>query len=136
MKAAAAPALGESRTCPHCKQKILKSAAACPVCQHFLRFEAVRGERKPRPSVQPLRLEWTVGDPFAARSCEYSVMLALHDGEGGEISRQVVTVGALAPSEVRTFKIWVEMSLPEDTEEKSRAKESAFPLRPQTSAKP
>lgn len=136
MKAAGGPALGESRTCPHCKQKILKSAAACPVCQHFLRFEAVRGDRKPRPSAQPLRLEWTVGDPFATRSCEYSVMLALHDEERGEISRQVVTVGALAPSQVRTFKIWVEIFLPEDTEEKSRAKESPLTLTPPTSAKP
>ena len=33
-------AVGAARTCPHCRQTILASAAICPACHKHLRFEA------------------------------------------------------------------------------------------------
>lgn len=112
MTTSASPAQGETRTCPHCKSRILKSASACPVCHHFLRFEAVKSAAKTAPSFQPLRIEGTVRAPISGKICEYSVLVAVHNDRGEEIAREVVAVGTLAPSEARTFTVWVEASLP------------------------
>ncbi|MBI2985281.1 MAG: hypothetical protein HYY45_00795 [Deltaproteobacteria bacterium] len=114
MTASAHPAIGETRICPHCKSKILKSAAVCPACHHFLRFEAVRIAHKPIPSFQPLRIEGTIRQPLSEKACEYSLVVEIRNEGGEEIVRQVVAVGSLGPSEARTFALWVEVYLPEN----------------------
>ncbi len=43
---------------------------------------------------------------------EYSVVLAIRNERGEEISRQVVGVGALRPAESRTFTLSVEVLTP------------------------
>lgn len=100
---------GESRTCPHCKSTILKSAVACPACHHFLRFEAVRGGKQAPPVSQPLLVEGTIRPPALQDRCEYSLVAAVYDARGEEISRHVISVGAIGAAETRTFKIWVEI---------------------------
>lgn len=110
-------AMGETRTCPHCKSTILKSSVACPACHHFLRFDAVRIAQKALPSFQPLRIEGTIRQPFPERACEYSLLVEVRNDRGEEITRQVVAVGSLVPSEVRTFTVWVEVYIPVPSEQ-------------------
>jgi hypothetical protein len=102
-------AAGETRTCPHCKSTILKSAAVCPACHHFLRFEALKSGQQSFPVSRPLFVEGTIRQPTLEGACEYSVIVAVHDDRGEEVSRQVVALGALSPAETRTFKVWVEV---------------------------
>lgn len=118
-----APAVGETRICPHCKSTILRSAVVCPACHHFLRFEAVRVAQKPSPSYQPLRIEGTIRQPFPEKACEYSLLVEVRNDRGEEITRQVVAVGNLSPSEVRTFTVWVEVYIPDPM----RSEESLAP---------
>lgn len=113
MTVSAPSAVGETRICPHCKSTILKSAAVCPACHHFLRFEAVRGAHKPLPSFQPLRVEGTIRQPLAEGPCEYSLLVEIRNERGEEIVRKVVAVGSLGASETRTFAVWVEVYVPE-----------------------
>lgn len=113
MTVPAQPATGETRICPHCKSRILKSAVVCPACHHFLRFEAVRTAHKPIPSFQPLRIEGTIRQP-REKSCEYSLLVEIRNERGEEIVRQVVAVGSLGPSESRTFAVWVEVYVPDN----------------------
>lgn len=113
MTAPVTTALGETRTCPHCKSKILKSSVVCPACHHFLRFEAVRTAQKPLPTFQPLRVEGTIRQPFSEKECEYSLLVEVRNDRGEKITRQVVAVGSLGPSEVRSFAVWVEVYIPE-----------------------
>jgi hypothetical protein len=99
---------GKTRTCPHCKATILESAAVCPGCQHHLRFDpAAAGQRA--PSRTPLKVEGTIKPPAGAGACEYSVVLAIRNARGEEITRQVVGVGAIQPLEERTFSLSVEV---------------------------
>ncbi len=114
MTVPAQPAAGETRICPHCKSKILKSAVVCPACHHFLRFEAVKISHKPLPSFQPLRIEGTIRQPFSEKACEYSLLVEIRNERGEEIVRHVVAVGSLGPSETRTFAVWVEVYVPEN----------------------
>ncbi len=114
MTNSANPALGQTRTCPHCKSTILKSAAVCPACHHFLRFEAVRKGHEPLPAFQPLRIEATVRQPVPGRACEYSVLVAVRNDRGEEMTRRVAAVGTFDPSEVQTFEVWVEVYMPEE----------------------
>lgn len=106
---------GKTRSCPHCKATILESAAICPGCQHHLRFgDAAAGQRS-GVSISPLRVEGTIRHPPNGDAWEYSVVLAIRNGRGEEISRQIVGVGALLPSEQRTFAVSVEVFAPRDT---------------------
>lgn len=114
MTTSANPALGQTRTCAHCKSTILKSAAVCPACHHFLRFEAVKKGHEPLPAFQALRIEASVRQPVPGRACEYSVLVAVRNDRGEEITRRVAAVGALSPSEVQTFEVWVEVYMPEE----------------------
>lgn len=100
---------GGTRTCPHCKSTILKSAAVCPACHHFLRFEAVRSGQQSLPVSRPLFVEGAIRQPALESACEYSVVVAVHDDRGEEVSRHVVALGVLSPAETRTFKVWVEV---------------------------
>jgi hypothetical protein len=59
-----------------------------------------------------LRVEGTIRHQVAGDPWEYSITLAIHDEEGEEITRQVVGVGALKPTEQRTFTLAVEVLTP------------------------
>jgi hypothetical protein len=106
-------AAGATRTCPHCRAIILESASVCPACQHHLRFDPGAAERAV-PSFLPLRVEGTIRHPAVGEPWEYSVMLSIKNDRGEEIARQVVGVGALQPSEQRTFTLAVEVFTPAD----------------------
>jgi hypothetical protein len=104
-----AGAPGATRTCPHCRETILESAAVCPACRHHLRFEA------PVPGavievVTPLRVEGSIRNPVGGGPWEYSMVLTIRNERGEEIARRLVGVGAMQPEEQRTFTLSVEMS--------------------------
>ena len=118
---------GATRTCPHCKTTILESAAVCPSCKHYLRFDA-------KPMVAPGGTTAPVADPFTALQVEghirhpadsgaweYSVVLVIRDDEGREINRQVVGVGALLVGDERTFSLAVEVTPTSDMRRASRS---------------
>jgi hypothetical protein len=105
---------GTSRVCPHCRATILDSASVCPACRHHLRFEAQTAQRE-EPSFSPLRVEGTIRHSAAGEAWEYSVVLSIVNERGEEITRQVVGVGALQPTEQRTFTLAVEIFGPGDT---------------------
>jgi hypothetical protein len=111
---------GKARLCPHCKATILQSATICPACDHSLRFDSKRTRRAP-PSFSPLRVEGTIKHPNAGEAWEYSIALSIIDEQGKEITRQIVSVGALNPDEQRTFKLAVEVFTP-TSEEAGRPK--------------
>ena len=103
--------VGRTRVCPHCKATILESAPICPQCRHHLRF--VGAEALPKPEgFSALRVEGTVQHPERGGDWEYSVVLSIRNERGEEISRQVVGVGALRPTEARTFTLAVEVATP------------------------
>ncbi len=101
-------AAGTTRICPHCRAVVLDAAVICPACQHHLRFNP-GGSVRPPPSFSPLRVEGTIRHPVGSEPWEYSVLLSIRNDRGEEISRQVVGVGALNPSEERTFSLAVEV---------------------------
>jgi hypothetical protein len=102
---------GKTRTCPHCKATILESAMVCPGCQHHLRFDPAA--QRMLPAATPLKVEGTLKHPPGGDVWEYSIVLAVRNGRGEEITRQVVGVGALAPEEVRSFSLAVELFVPQ-----------------------
>lgn len=112
---------GKAKLCPHCKATILHSATICPACDHSLRFDSHR-KRRPPPSFSPLRVEGTIKHPAAGEPWEYSIVLSILGEHGEEVSRQVVSVGALNPQQQRTFKLAVEVFTP-PSEEAGRAGE-------------
>jgi len=57
-------------------------------------------------------VEGTIKHPAAGEAWEYSIMLSILGSEGQEITRQVVSVGALNPDEQRTFRLAVEVFTP------------------------
>lgn len=64
------------------------------------------------PSFAPLRIEGTIRHPDGGEPWEYSVLLTIHDERGKELSRHVVGIGALHPTEQRTFVLGVEVFAP------------------------
>jgi hypothetical protein len=113
MKMPGGAARAETRTCPHCKGTILKSAATCPACGHFLRFEAVRGAREPVAAFQPLRLEGVLRQSSLAEGYEYAIVVTVHNDRGEEITRQIVGVGVLKGKENRKVTVAVELYVPD-----------------------
>src|SRR5579862_3260356 len=95
---------GATRTCPHCRETILESAAVCPACRHHLRFDPSAKERE-QPSFSPLRVEGTIVHPDAGAPWEYSVLLCIRNGSGVEIARHVAGVGVMFPAEQRSFTL-------------------------------
>ncbi len=65
------------------------------------------------PSFSPLKVEGTIRHPAIGETWEYSVMLRVRNDRGEEVSRQVVGVGALQPTEQRTFTLEVEVFTPD-----------------------
>ena len=104
---------GETRTCPHCAAKILKSAPICPGCHRHLHFDAVRTDRPATPTFCPLHIEGTIRHPGGGESLEYAVVVQIHDDRGETISRHVMGAGALPPAEGRTFTVRVEVFAPQ-----------------------
>jgi hypothetical protein len=104
-------AVGRTRVCPHCKATILESAPICPQCRHHLRFVGAAAPPTPE-GFSALRVEGTVQHPERGGDWEYSVVLAIRNERGEEISRQVVGVGALRAAESRTFTLSVEVMTP------------------------
>lgn len=108
MSAVRPAVLGATRTCPHCKATVLLSASICPGCQHHLRFNAADA-RPAAVGVQALQIEGNVRVPAGADTCEYCVVLSIGDGQGVQLARQVVNVGALTAQETRSFALSVEL---------------------------
>ena len=106
---------GKARLCPHCKATILQSATICPACDHSLRFDSQR-KRRAAPSFSPLRVEGTIRHPVAGEAWEYSVVISILDEQEREITRQIVSVGALNPDERRTFRLAVDVFTPSGVE--------------------
>lgn len=101
-------AAGATRTCPHCKTTILESAAICPSCRHYLRFDSAT-EHSAAPATTALQVEGMIRHPSDGGAWEYSVVLTIRDDEGTEVARQVVGVGAMHPGDERTFSLAVEV---------------------------
>ena len=101
-------AAGATRACPHCKTTILESAAICPACKHYLRFDSPKSADAAEATTA-LQVEGMIRHPSDGGAWEYSVVLTIRDSEGNEIARQVVGVGALHADEERTFNLSVEV---------------------------
>jgi hypothetical protein len=104
---------GAAWNCPHCGERILRSAATCPACRRHLRFEAVAGQKPARPPVCPVRVDGSIRHPGNEVPWEYAVLVEVHDGNGETVARRVVQVGALRPGELRKFTLKVEVLVPE-----------------------
>lgn len=124
---------GRTRSCPHCKATILDSAAVCPGCHHHLRFDSASGQRA-QTADTPLRVDGILRHTADGGSWEYSIVLAIRNGRGEEISRQVVGVGALLPSEERTFSLAVEVFKPAEVSKPAEAVKPAEAPKPQAAA--
>jgi hypothetical protein len=107
-----AGAVGRPRTCPHCKATILESAVVCPQCRHHLRFGVADAAKATSEGFSALRVEGSIEHPAGGGDWEYSVVLTIVNERGQEVARQVVGVGALRPSESRTFTLSVEVGTP------------------------
>jgi hypothetical protein len=101
-------AAGKTRTCPHCKATILESLSICPGCLHHLRFDQEAAKRQVA-ATSALRVEGVVRHPPLEEPWEYFVVISIRNDRGEEVTRQVVSVGALQSSEKRTFSLSVEM---------------------------
>jgi hypothetical protein len=104
--------VGRTRVCPHCKATILESAPICPQCRHHLKFGAAAAQAPGEEGFSALRVEGTVEHSERGGDWEYSVVLTIRNERGEEISRQVVGVGALRPTESRTFTLSVQVMTP------------------------
>jgi hypothetical protein len=99
---------GKTRTCPHCKATILESLSICPGCLHHLRFDQEAAKRQVA-ATSALRVEGVITHPPLKEPLEYFVVIAIRNERGEEVTRQVVSVGALQSTEKRTFALSVEM---------------------------
>ncbi|HEV8258966.1 MAG TPA: hypothetical protein VGR42_18500 [Casimicrobiaceae bacterium] len=98
---------GATRACPHCRETILESAAVCPACRHYLRYDAV-ADAPHAPALTPLRIEGSIRHPADGEPWEYTVVVAICNDRGKEIARKLIGVGAMNPNEQRTFTLSVE----------------------------
>jgi hypothetical protein len=113
MNVAARPvATGKTRICPHCKATILESLSICPGCLHHLRFDQEAAKRQVA-ATSALRVEGVIQHPPLEDPWEYFVVIAVRNDRGEEVTRQVVSVGALQGTEKRTFALSVEVLPPQ-----------------------
>jgi len=110
MTAPHAGAAGATRTCPHCREKILESAQVCPACNHKLRYGGPAGDLVTPATLTPLHVEGSFRNPADSGAWEYSMVLTIRNERGEEIARRLVGVGAMQPGEQRTFALSVEMN--------------------------
>jgi hypothetical protein len=116
---------GKTRSCPHCKATILESATVCPACQHHLRFDPAA--QRMLPTETPLRVEGSIRHPPEGDTWEYSIVVAVRNERGEEVTRQVAGVGALGADEVRSFTLSVELFVPQPQERELRSEPRAVP---------
>jgi hypothetical protein len=118
---------GATRACPHCKETILESASVCPACRHHVRFasagpspglgntntstgsSAQNAEPLESPVITALKIEGSIRQPADVAAWEYSVVVSIKNEQGKEIARKLIGVGAMAPEELRTFNLSVEV---------------------------
>ena len=100
-------AAGKTRTCPHCKATILESLSICPGCLHHLRFDQEAAKRQVAAK-SALRVEGVIRHPSVEEAWEYFVVISIRNDRGEEVTRQVVSVGALQGAEKRTFSLSVD----------------------------
>jgi hypothetical protein len=98
---------GKTRTCPHCKATILESLSICPGCLHHLRFDQEAAKRQVAAK-SALRVEGVIRHPPVEEAWEYFIVLSIRNDRGEEVTRQVVSVGALRGTEKRTFSLSVD----------------------------
>ena len=103
---------GKTRTCPHCKATILESLSICPGCLHHLRFDQEAAKRQVA-ATSALRVEGVIRHPPLEEPWVYFVVISVRNDRGEEVTRQVVSVGALQSTEKRTFTLSVDMMLPQ-----------------------
>ena len=103
---------GKTRTCPHCKATILESLSICPGCLHHLRFDQEAAKRQVA-ATSALRVEGVIRHPPLDEPWEYFVVISVRNDRGEEVTRQVVSVGALQSTEKRTFTLSVDMMPPQ-----------------------
>lgn len=101
---------GATRECPHCRETILETAVVCPACRHYLRYGAV-DEPAAEPALTPLRIEGSIRHPAEGEPWEYTVVVSVKNDRGETIAHKLVDVGAMNPSEQRTFTLSVEAVL-------------------------
>lgn len=99
---------GTTRTCPHCKATILESHSICPGCHHHLRFDSQAAQRQ-LAARTALRVEGTIRGAVLEEPAEYCLVLSVRNDRGEEVTRQVVSVGALQAGEKRTFSVAVDL---------------------------
>ena len=103
---------GATRACPHCKETILESASVCPQCRHHVRFAgagASGSTESAEPVLTALKIEGSIRQPVDVAAWEYSVVVSIKNEQGKEIARKLIGVGAMAPDELRTFNLSVEV---------------------------
>jgi hypothetical protein len=98
---------GATRACPHCREIILESAAVCPACRHYLRFDAVV-DAPQVPALTPLLIEGSIRHPADGDPWEYTVVVSIRNDRGEEIAHKLIGVGAMNPNEQCTFTLSVE----------------------------
>jgi hypothetical protein len=109
MSSVRAGAPGATRECPHCREIILESAAVCPACRHYLRFDAGAGpDASQAPAPTPLRIEGSIRHPADGEPWEYTVVVSIRNDRDEEIAHKLIGVGAMNPNEQRTFTLSVE----------------------------
>ena len=102
---------GKSRKCPHCRSEILESASVCPACRHHLRFG--KAAEQPGTRFSALHVEGTLRHPAADTPWEYSVVIAIRNQKGEEVARQIIGIGAMQGTDLRTFDLSVDVFVPE-----------------------
>jgi len=102
---------GKTRVCPHCRSEILASANVCPACRHHLRF-GLNADQQALKTFSALAVEGTLTHP-GPTAWEYAVVVSVRNERGEETARQVVSVGALQPSEQRSFSVSVDVFTPD-----------------------
>ena len=103
---------GSTRACPHCKETILESASVCPACKHHVRFSGSGGTApgsEAETTLTALKIEGSIRQPADVEAWEYSVVVSITNEQGKEIARKLIGVGAMAPDELRTFNLSVEV---------------------------
>jgi hypothetical protein len=104
MKIGRASTAGESRSCPHCRATILKSAMSCPICRHMLRASSVVFEPRSKPTTCPLLVEGTLEYPGAGDPLEYQVLMEVRDA--GETCLVKLSVSALSTRRKSAFSLY------------------------------
>lgn len=122
---------GKTRNCPHCKATILESHSICPGCHHHLRFDSQAAQRQ-LAARTALRVEGTIRGAVLEDPTEYCLVLSVRNDRGEEVTRQVVSVGALQPGEKRTFSVAVD-TLPATARVAPAATTAAKPATPAAS---